>query len=553
MLLARFSTIRYSSQILHSSISLLPFTTQAIDLLNLDDKKPTVNNIDIDEHHVLDQLSVLLPIRHRCTPSIGKPSSELTQLNKNQEMLLSPEDKLRGIFIQKLNGKTTIKRALTAAAFDLEVSSDLVAKVLNRGGLDGEAMVTFFEWAIEQGKVFGDVDSYNTVLRGLGRRKFFDYMINVLGEMREKGLNPNHETLFIFMDSYIKSKRVSKALHIFRKLEDFGMEYDLESLKVMLRCLCHRSHVSTASSLLNKMKEKVQFDNETYNIILHGLSKFGRVNEIERVLKEMVENGFDPDSLTFSYLLEGLGRSGRITDAINIFVKLKEKKICVVNIDVFNAMIFNFISIGDIDECLKYYNYMLSDNHEPNMNTYVSIIFVFLKARRVADAIEMFNEMIGRGVMPATGTVTSFVKYLCSYGPPHAAMMIYKKARDAGCVVSVSAYKILLMRLSRFGKCGMLLNVWNEMEESGYVSDVEVYEYIVNGLCNNGQLEKAVVVMEECLKKGFCPSRLISAKLSNKLLASNKVEMAYKLFIKIKKGRHDENAQKYWRDKGWHF
>ncbi|CAH1454114.1 unnamed protein product [Lactuca virosa] len=469
-------------------------------------------------------------------------------------MLLSPEDKLRGIFIQKLNGKSEIKRALTAAAVDIEVTTDLVSKVLNRGSLDGGSMVAFFKWAIEQGKVFGNVDSYNIVLKGLGRRKFFDYMINLFGEMKEKGLNPNHETLFIFMDSYVKANRVSKALHMFKKLEEFGMEYDLESLKVMLRCLCNRSHVATASSWLHKMKEKVQFDCETYNILLCGFSKFGKVDEIKRVLKEMVEDGFDPDSLTFSYLLEGLGRAGRINDAIDMFMKLKEKKRCVLNVNLFNSMIFNFISIGDIDECLKYYNLMLNDNCEPNMNTYISIISAFLKSRRVSDAIEMFDEMIGRGMRPTTGTITLFIEFLCSYGPPHAAMMIYKKAKDAGCVISVNCYKILLMRLSRFGKCGMLLQVWDEMEEeSGCFCDVEVYEYIINGLCNNGQLENAVIVMEECLKKGFCPSRLISAKLSNKLIASKKVEMAYKLFLKMKKGRHDENAQKYWRAKGWHF
>ncbi|KAF5764624.1 putative tetratricopeptide-like helical domain superfamily [Helianthus annuus] len=72
------------------------------------------------------------------------------------------------------------------------------------------------------------------------------------------------------------------------------------------------------------------------------------------------------------------------------------------------------------------------------------------------------------------------------------------------------------MRISRFGKCGMLLKIW---DESGYVSDVQVYEHIINGLCNNGQLENAVVIMEDCLKKGFCPSRLICAKLNNKQTA----------------------------------
>ncbi|KAI3781706.1 hypothetical protein L2E82_11728 [Cichorium intybus] len=45
--------------------------------------------------------------------------------------------------LEKLNGKTAIKRALIAATFDLEVHSDLVAKVLNKWGLDGEATVTY--------------------------------------------------------------------------------------------------------------------------------------------------------------------------------------------------------------------------------------------------------------------------------------------------------------------------------------------------------------------------------------------------------------------------
>lgn len=288
-------------------------------------------------------------------------------------------------------------------------------------------------------------------------------------------------------------------------------------------------------------------------IVIRGWCKLGRVSVIEKVLKEMVDDGFDPDSLTFSYLLEGLGRGGDIVGAVRIFENLKEENGYVLNVDIYNAMVFNFISIGKIDEGLKYYESMLSDNCEPNSDTYVQIIFAFLKVRRVADAIEMFDEMINRGIVPATGTITSFIEILCSYGPPHAAMTIYKKAKDDKCTISVNAYKILLMRLSRFGKCGMLLNVWDEMEKSGFVSDVEVYEYIINGLCNNGQLENAVVVMEDCLKRGFCPSRFICAKLSNKLMDLNKVEIAYKLFLKIKKSRRDENAQKYWRAKGWHF
>lgn len=176
---------------------------------------------------------------------------------------------------------------------------------------------------------------------------------------------------------------------------------------------------------------------------------------------------------------------------------------------------------------------LLKELIDPNMDTYVRIIHGFLKARRVSDAIEIFDEMVGRGIIPTTGTVTSFIELLCSYGPPHAMLMIYKKARKAGSSISLSAYKLLLTRLAKFGKCGMMLNIWDEMQESGYSSDVEVYQHIIIGLCNNGQLENAILVMEECLRKGFCPSRLVCSRLNNKLLTSNKVEAAYKLFMKI--------------------
>ncbi|KAM0054802.1 putative tetratricopeptide-like helical domain superfamily [Helianthus debilis subsp. tardiflorus] len=96
--------------------------------------------------------------------------------------------------------------------------------------------------------------------------------------------------------------------------------------------------------------------------------------------------------------LEGLGRNGQIDNAVTMFENSKEQKLCVVNAAaIFNAMIFNFISIGDIDECLKY---MLRNNCEPDIDTYVTIIFAFLKAPRVADAHELFDEMLDRDITP---------------------------------------------------------------------------------------------------------------------------------------------------------
>ena len=549
----RCSQTRYPFPYLCSPFSSLDDQSSSSSSL-LDDQYHFKNQSQTDETFVLNQLSCLLPLVGTNTSPTNlhelANSEKRIEIKRAADEFLLPEEKLRGVFLQKLKGKTAIERALTSVGVDL--SLDIVAKVVNRGNLDGQKMVMFFNWAILQPMIPIEIGTYNVILKALGRRKFLTYMIGVLHELRSEGIKPNLETLMIVLDSFVRARQVSKAIQLFWNLNEIGLDCDTESLNVLLQCLCRRSHLGATNSLLNSVKGKIPFDGTTYNVVLNGWSKSGRVGEMEKVLEAMVADGIDPDGLTFSHVIEGLGRAGQIDDAVKVFENMKEKGL-VPDTSAYNAMISNFISVGDFEACIKCYNNMLSSNCEPSVDTYTKLIGALLKARKVADALEVFDQMLSRGVVPSTGTVTSFMEPLCSYGPPHAAMMVYRKAKRVGCRMSLTAYKLLLMRLSRFGKCGMMLNIWNDMQECGYSSDMEVYEYVINGLCNIGQLENAALVMEESVRKGFCPSRRIWSKLNGKLLASNRVERAYKLFLKLKDARQNENAQRYWRAKGWHF
>lgn len=553
-ILGRYTSLSFSR---YSSPKSSLFTTSSALVTSAKDESVSSENRSkvqhsIDESHIMDQLSDILPIRghpsiHR-TPARNSSDGQLGA--RAVDEFLQPEDKLRGVFLQKLPGKSAIECALTST--DVNLTREILAKVVDRGNLSGEAMVIFFNWAVEQPTISKDLDSYHVILKALGRRKYFRHMMDMFLDMTKQGISPTSGTLLIVMDSFIRARQVSTAIRHFHSLEDFGLECGTETFNILLSCLCRRLHLGAANSLLSKMKGKVPFNCMTYNLIIGGWSRFGRLNEVERNLEAMVESGETPDSLTYSYILEGLGRAERIDEAVKTFRKLYEMGFSL-DVEVYNAMISNFTSVGNIDEGLIYYKQMLSNDCNPNMDTYIRLISAFLKARRVADAIELFDDMLNSGVIPTTGVVTSFIDPLCGYGPPHAALMIYKKARKVGCKVSLTAYKLLLKRLSRFGKCGMMLNIWSEMQDSGHSPDMEVYEYIIFGLCNNGQLEDAVLIMEESLQRGFCPSRLICSKLNNKLLASNKIEIAYKLLLKIKVARKNENARTYWRAKGWHF
>ncbi|KAH7677735.1 TPR-like protein [Dioscorea alata] len=506
----------------------------------------------LSEQSVFEELCELLPINPKplnCRPIAREPVPE-TDLSRVSDDLLSPAEKLRGVFLQKLTGISAVESALSSTGVDLNL--EIFADVVDKGSLGGAPMVVLFDWALKQPRVSKCVEIYNVILKALGRRKFFTFAEEVLIRMKADEIKPNSETLEILIDSFVSARRVSKAMELFGRLEEIGSKCDTESLTIIIRSLCRRSHIRVANSLFNKMKGRIPYDSVVYNEIIGGWARFGRVDKVETFWVTMVDDGFNPDKVSFAHLLEALGRAGRIGDAVDVFEQMK-REVCCRDTTHYNAMISNYISVRDLDECLKYYKRMSADGCLPDRDTYDNLISAFIKVRRVADALELFDEMLGQGIYPSTGMVTSFIKPLCSFGPPHAAMVIYKKSRKAGCKISLKTYKLLLFRLSRFGKCGTVLKVWEEMQDSGHASDKEVYEYIVDGLCNIGRVDSAVLVVEESLRKGFCLSKFVFSKLNNKLLEMNKVETAYKLFLKVKDARGLANSQRFWRARGWHF
>jgi pentatricopeptide repeat protein len=473
-------------------------------------------------------------------------------------LLLSAADRLRGVFLRKPLGRTTLHRALSSTGLDATtaLSPEVLADVVNAGDLGGAATVAFFDWAVSNSDPPPSVRTCNIVIRALGRKKFFDFLDDAVQIMRMNNVFPDLTTLEIIMDSLVAASHVNRAVEVLRT-DQFGFGigkayHRKEAIAILIGCLCRRSHVGLANSLLEAArKELLDLDNHVYNDVMGGWARRGSVDKMQEIWTKMQEDGLVPDEVSHCHLIEVLGRAGRTEDALRVFEDMATER-CGPTLMAYNALIFNFISIGDLDRCIKYYKDMLDKNCPPNIDTYFMMIKAFLKERRVADALQMFENMLARGVLPNTGVITSFIEPLCTFGPPHAALMIYKKSRKAGCVISLKAYKLLLDRLAKFGKSGIVLNIWEEMQECGYQPDKEIYKFIVNGLCNVGKVDAAVSVVEESLQNGFFLGKIVYSKLNNKLLELDKVEIAYNLFKKVKEARALTNSRNYCRANGWH-
>ncbi|XP_051204265.1 uncharacterized protein [Lolium perenne] len=474
-------------------------------------------------------------------------------------LLLPPADRLRGVFLQKAPGRAALHQALSSTGLDAAaaLSPEILSDAVNHGNLSGAAIIDLFDWAISNAELPPTLDTCNIVIRALGRRKFFTFIERALEIMGKRGIVPDLTTLGIIIDSLVAARQVSKAVQLLES-HHFGIRIEQtcgrkEAFSVLINCLCRRSHVGVASSLVQAARgDLLVLDKHVYNDVMGGWARFGKVDKMEHFWAMMLEDGLVPDEVSHCHLIEALGRAGRAEEALRVFEKMVQEGYSPTTM-AYNALVSNFISLGDLDRCMGYYKDMVDKNCPPNSDTYCNLIRALLRARRVADALQMFDDMLAQGVLPNTGVITSFIEPLCTFGPPHAALMIYKKSRKAGCTISLKAYKLLLERLARFGKSGVVLKIWEEMQECGYPSDKEIYEFIVDGLCNVGKVDAAVSVVEESLRKGFCLGRVVYSKLNNRLLEMDKVETAYNLLKKIKRGRTLANSRNYCRANGWHL
>ena len=112
----------------------------------------------------------------------------------------------------------------------------------------------------------------------------------------------------------------------------------------------------------------------------------------------------------------------------------------------YNALIFNFISVGDLHMCIKDYKDMMEKNCPPNVDMYPKIIKAFLKGRRLADALHMFDDMFGsRSSAKYRGDNIIYQSIVYIWTTPCCFDDI-KKSRNAGCVISLDRAPRVLAR-----------------------------------------------------------------------------------------------------------
>ncbi|KAK1286379.1 putative pentatricopeptide repeat-containing protein [Acorus calamus] len=84
------------------------------------------------------------------TKTTHDAKSDFEGFKQNPNVALKKVERLRGVFLQNLKGRSAVESALTNAIDGEDLTVEVFGEVVDRGNLRGAAMVSFFYWAIER-------------------------------------------------------------------------------------------------------------------------------------------------------------------------------------------------------------------------------------------------------------------------------------------------------------------------------------------------------------------------------------------------------------------
>ncbi|KAF5733265.1 pentatricopeptide repeat-containing family protein [Tripterygium wilfordii] len=312
----------------------------------------------------------------------------------------------------------------------------------------------------------------------------------------------------------VKESKLETAHRLFLE-NSFGWEVKsrLRALNLLMDALCHRNQSDLALQIFQEMNYQGCYpDRESYQILMKGLCKDGRLHEATHLLYSMFcrisQKGSGADIVIYRTVLDALCDDGQVEMAAEILSKilrkgLKAPKRCQYNLDL-----TRFSSVEDVQETKRLINETLIRGGIPSLASYTAMAVDLYGEGNICQGDKVLHEMRARGFQTTTLTYEAKMVALCREGRVDEAMNVLEvEMVEQSCAPTVRLYNTVIKGLCDSGNSAMAVGYLKKMaKQVGCVADNETYRILAEGLCQDGRYLEASQILDEMMIKSYCPS-----------------------------------------------
>ncbi|KAI5665685.1 hypothetical protein M9H77_15538 [Catharanthus roseus] len=235
----------------------------------------------------------------------------------------------------------------------------------------------------------------------------------------------------------------------------------------------------------------VDRDAVTYNCMLSGLVKVGKLDEALKLFDEMPER----DTVSWNIVLDGYVRSGDLNLAIELFEKMPSRDSVS-----WCTLISGYSKSGD----LKTARILFEKMPAKNLVAWTTIIAAYAAKGIVKEAIALYDQMQVASMKPDEGTIIGILAACAASGVLGLGERIHYSLNKSGYRCST---RVLNTLIDMYAKCGSLngaLTIFNGMEKK----DITSWSTMIHASAIHGHGEMALHLFSKMKQEGFAPDRV---------------------------------------------
>lgn len=303
---------------------------------------------------------------------------------------------------------------------------------------------------------------------------------------------------------------VEEGFRFFKEMSRFGCSPDLVTYNTLVDGLCRAGKVRVAHNLVKGMCRKggdLRPNVVTFTTLIKGLCGKRMVAEALAVWDEIGSMGLKPNTITYNTLVQGLSEANQFD---KVKVVLEGNGGFRPDTCTFNTLMTARCNAGEVEEALKVFEEMPRLRARRDSASYSILIRGLCRVGRFEKAEQLFDELLKKDV-------------LC---------------RSGGSVPLVAAYNPMFQYLCGAGKTKKAENVFRRLMLRG-LQDAPAFEMLIMGHCNEGAFVDGYRLLLLMIRRGFVPSLEMYASLIDGFLQQKKPSLAFTALEKALKCGHN--------------
>ncbi|EXB67318.1 hypothetical protein L484_025800 [Morus notabilis] len=344
-----------------------------------------------------------------------------------------------------------------------------------------------------------DVPLYNTLIDGYCKKGDVGSAYALLEELKSKGFLPTLAGYGPVVDGFCKEGNFKMIDRLLAELKERGLiNVDIYNNVIDTRYK-HGCAVEAVVTVMEMVENNCEPDLKTYNILIAGSCRLGRLKEASQLLQLARKWGLMPDKFSYTPLLHAYCKQGEHSRALDILAEMTGKG-AATDLGCYTALIHGLVVAQDVDMALTIREKMRDIGLVPDAQIYNVLINGVCKEGRLSDAKLLLDEMLDLDIPPNAFVYTTLVDGLIRNGNLEDTRKVFDLAIEKGIHLDAVAYNAMIKGFCKFGMMKDALLCMNKMREEHHFADDFTYSTIIDGYVKQRDMDGALKVFGNVVK-----------------------------------------------------